>query len=548
MRCFVMLVALCGLVWAYVPSSFRMQSTAGLWADDYDLLFEPARIPLINGSRVYTGLSNLVSAQEEQFGARSDNFYLVGGSTSLAAPFYPGILFDRFSSRDPLFTGLVGRNNDSLFGEGELIYTELQDRDSNGTYDYKREDITTAGAWSEDAFTDGYVGLGFKAGSLRLGAALAHSDSDERLTSPSHSFTYDRRDSSLVTGMLTYREADTFTGFDRTQFGQNSIIVNGWYDLSALRLGLLGSFAPMSRTQEHDYRGASSIDRSPANPSVVDRVFEQMTDNAAMPYAGNRMNVMGSVFYLPKPEIESRFYVRAYNQSLAIASNGAGLEALLIDSTCHPGTASGNDSTVHKYRGSETRQGLELKTRQLFTVTSQFKLGLGLGFATDAWQDSLEDSTARRSYYAFDNGDSIAGREDYQQTTTFAEEWLTRTTGSDRVLSAPVGMEFKVLAPLALRLGVNPMVVWRDVTTIEALTASSPRYTHTVYGDSTFSDQIGDAPQNPGKSETGKTVAYSTQFSYGIGYSPIENLQIDLMGFARLTDLSNWRLSVTFKF
>jgi hypothetical protein len=233
---------------------------------------------------------------------------------------------------------------------------------------------------------------------------------------------------------------------------------------------------------------------------------------------------------------------------MAIASDGAGLEASQFDSTCHPGTALGNDSTVHRFRGAESRQGLGFSTKQLFTVTSRFKLGLGLGFATDAWQDSLEDSTATRSYYAFDNGDSIPGHEDYQQTTTFAEEWMTRTTGSDKVLSAPVGIEFKLLEPLALRLGASPTVTWRDVTVIEALTASSPTYTHTVYGDGTFSDHIGDAQQNPGSSQTSRTVDYSTQFSYGIGYKPIDNLQVDLMGFARLTDLSNWRLSVTFRF
>jgi hypothetical protein len=91
MRPIVLFVVLCGLAMAYVPSSFRSQSTAGLWTDDYDLLFEPARIPLINGDRVYTALSNLVTGDEEQFGTSTDNFYLVGGSTSRVAPVYPGV-------------------------------------------------------------------------------------------------------------------------------------------------------------------------------------------------------------------------------------------------------------------------------------------------------------------------------------------------------------------------------------------------------------------------------------------------------------------------
>jgi len=533
---------------AYAPSSFRSQSTAGLWSDDYDLLFEPARIPLINGSRVYTALSNLVSSTDEQFANHRSNYYLVGGSTSLLAPVYAGLLFDRYAIREPLSTGLVDRAGDPLLGEGRVVYTQLQDLDSNGTYDHKREDITTAEAWEENETTDGYVGVGFKTGSLRLGAAFAPGCYSSKSTDSAHNFTYDRRDSSLVDAMLTYHETDTFTGFGRSRLTQYNIIVNGWYDFSAVRLGLLGSLAPMTNDEGHDYRGRSYVDRSPANPAIVDYSREQVFDTSDMPYAGNRMGALASVFYVPKPEIESRFCVSTYNQSLTVGADAGGLAADQIDSVCHPGTANGSDTTWHKYRGVQTRKGVSVSTKQLFTVTPRFRLGLGLGFATNAWQDSLEDSTARRSHYAFDNGDSISGREDFRSTTTFAEEWLTRTTGTDRVLTAPVGIEFKVLQPLALRLGASPSMTWRDETTIEELTASSPQYTHTVYGDSTFSDQLGDAQQNPGQSETRRSVVYTTQLTYGIGYSPIDNLQVDLMGFSRLTDMRYWRLSVTLKF
>jgi len=548
MRYLVLFVALCGLAVAYVPSSFRSQSTAGLWTDDYDLLFEPARIPLINGTRVYTALSNLVSGTEEQMGNNRDNYFLFGGSTSLAAPIYPGLLFDRYASHDPLTTGLTNSAGDELLGEGRVIHTELLDLDSNGTYDYKREDITSAEAWDENETTDGYLGVGFKSGNLRLGAAFAPSIYSSQSVDSAHNHTYDRRDSSLVDRMLTYRETDTSAGFDRSRLTQNNIIVNGWYDFSALRVGLLGSFAPLSSDESHDYRGWSSIDRSPSNPAIVDFSRQQMFDTSEIPYAGNRMGGMASVFYVPKPEIESRFYLRAYTQSLTVGADGGGLEAGQIDSVCHPGTASGSDTTLHKYRGQEKRQGIAVSTKQLFTVTPRFRLGLGLGFATDAWQDSLEDSTAQRNHYAFDNGDSISGHEDFQSTTTFAEERLTRTTGTDRVLTAPVGVEFKLAEPLALRLGASPTMTWTDETTVEELTASSPQYTHTIYGDSTFSDQLGDAQQNPGSRESRKTVTYSTGLTYGIGYSPMENLQIDLMTFARVTDLRYWRLSVTFKF
>jgi len=111
-----------------------------------------------------------------------------------------------------------------------------------------------------------------------------------------------------------------------------------------------------------------------------------------------------------------------------------------------------------------------------------------------------------------------------------------------------VGFEYRILSPLALRLGAIHRITWRDITSIEKLVASSPRLTRTDYGDGTFSEFAGEAQQHPGKSETINTTTHSTEFSYGIGYSPIDNLQIDIMGFQKLTDFTNWALSVTFKF
>jgi hypothetical protein len=544
----VVLAALCGLAAAFAPSSFRSQSTAGLWSDDYDLLFEPARLPLISGSRAYTALSNLVSGQEEQFGSRCDNFFLIGGSTDLLQPFYPGILLDRAQTRDPLFTGLVGRGADSLFGEGELVYEELEDRDTNGTYDYQRLEVTKAKAWDDARTMDGYAALGFKAGSLRLGAGFAHMSFEDLYTDPAFNYTYERRDSSLVSGRVTYAAWDTFTGSDKVSAAQNAIMVNGWYDLSAWRFGVLGSVTPLGTTESSDHAGRTRTDFSPANPAISDFVAGQMASTSSVEYNGSRLSVLGTAFYVPNGHVESRFYVRAYTQTQAIADDGVGLDFSRTDSTCNPGTALGVDSTSHQRKGERATQGFELRTRQLFTVHSRFRLGLGLAFGSSAWTDSLADRTSVRSYYSFDNGDSVAGREDFQSTTTFSQEWMYRTTGSSSVVSAPVGIEFKVVEPVAVRLGANPTVTWADVTSIEQLTAFSPRYTHVVYGDGTFADSLGNAQQNPGQSETQRSVDYSTQFAYGLGYSPIENLQIDLMGFARLTDLSNWRLSVTFRF
>ncbi|MDO9067369.1 MAG: hypothetical protein Q7W05_02800, partial [Deltaproteobacteria bacterium] len=50
-------------------------------------------------------------------------------------------------------------------------------------------------------------------------------------------------------------------------------------------------------------------------------------------------------------------------------------------------------------------------------------------------------------------------------------------------------------------------------------------------------------------------VSYSSNYSeayvnysYGAGWKISDNLQIDLMGFSQLTDMTDWKLSAVFKF
>ncbi|MDH5187231.1 MAG: hypothetical protein OEW70_09240, partial [candidate division WOR-3 bacterium] len=75
-----------------------------------------------------------------------------------------------------------------------------------------------------------------------------------------------------------------------------------------------------------------------------------------------------------------------------------------------------------------------------------------------------------------------------------------------------------------------------------------PVFTRTEYGDSTFSERVGPQSELQATSETINTIEHNTYFTYGAGFNPIKNLQIDIMGFRNLTNLSNWKLSITFKF
>ncbi len=72
-----------------------------------------------------------------------------------------------------------------------------------------------------------------------------------------------------------------------------------------------------------------------------------------------------------------------------------------------------------------------------------------------------------------------------------------------------------------------------------------------MYGDGTRAITYTPNPldeQETGTSQTNQGKVSYTNYTYGAGWKVTENLQLDFMGFAQLTDLTNWKLSAVFKF
>jgi hypothetical protein len=129
-----------------------------------------------------------------------------------------------------------------------------------------------------------------------------------------------------------------------------------------------------------------------------------------------------------------------------------------------------------------------------------------------------------------------------------SQEWVTKISGAATTFNIPVGFDFRLVPSLSLRLGAIHSISWTDVTTTGLLSAFEPTFTRTEYGDSTFSETVEPTSEIQATSETISRCENNTYFTYGVGFNPIKNLQIDIMGFRNLTNLSNWKLSVTFKF
>ena len=75
-----------------------------------------------------------------------------------------------------------------------------------------------------------------------------------------------------------------------------------------------------------------------------------------------------------------------------------------------------------------------------------------------------------------------------------------------------------------------------------------PERTLIEYGDGTTYEDIDQAYDDDYSKEVEKVTLSSTDYYYGLGWKVTDNLQLDLMGFSDLTDMTNWRLSATFYF
>lgn len=533
--------------------SFRFQSTAFLFEDDYDLLFDPARIPQIQGSRVYTNLSNFVSNQEEQFGPQTENFLLIGGSTDLIAYIYPGIILDKYCSKIALPTGLFGRGSsevwlDTLYGDAKTIETEWLDLDGNGSYDHRVTVLNERKAWDESSNIDYYLGLGFKMNVLRLGLSFLNNAVAFTHTNPNYNWIRTRTDSSLVSGELTYTINHTFTGPEKIKNDFKRFILSGWYDFEQFSVGIMTGFSPIARDSNYVHTGQTFENRSPANPAIQDYYKSTMLDSLTKHWTGISIPIGLAVFAKPKENIDSRFYLNFFTRSEKLSSGAGSYQHNTMDSTGRPGQATLDEISEHYYRGGLSGKGINFKTIQLFKVSDRFDLGFGLEFGAHDFNDSLADTISQTSVYEYNNGDTIAGTEDYRVITTSSQEWLKKVSGTEKSFTIPVGFDFRLVQSLSLRLGAIHRVIWTDITTTDIMRAFEPTHTRTEYGDSTFSETTEPASELQATSETVQKTEHNTYFTYGIGFNPIKNLQIDIMGFRNLTNLTNWKLSITFKF
>ncbi len=541
------LALLFALSFGMVTQSFRAQSTAGLWADDYDLLFDPARITEIQGSRLWTNLSNFMTSYEDVFDNGSVPFILIGGTSKLGN-IYPALMYDRSNFKNALPTGLDDVNGDEIYGDADVTTIDWIDSDGNGTYDQRIVTERTASAYYYDVENDMFVAVAKVFGNKRIGLGFMHNEYKNTSTDPDNNFTFDTTDYDMVSGLTTFEAHAGFGGDNIYSGSSNEITFSAWLDKEQTRFGLQADFALLKMKGYGLILGDTAVHTDPADTTVFHTAVNVL-DSTDIPQSGMDINVLLKCHHNYNENAQGRFYLGI---GMASWDYGDGAMSYYRNGRLDAFTTFLWDTTNvwTRHTGSYGSKEISLGTRQLFTVSERLKFGIGLFFSTGSWSDSTVAMDTTLAVEIYDDNDGISfDPDDYVQTSWSSESWMTRRTGATHELSIPVGLEFTLANPVVFRLGAEHTYTIDDYTVVEQQIAYEPMRVRTVDGTGAVTEiMIDPGPAPIGSDETVYEKTPMTNYYYGIGWKATDNLQIDLMGFAKLTDLTNWKLSATLKF
>lgn len=567
MRTLVALLVIAAVAFSQ-PETFRWMSTSGLIYDDLDLWAGgllhlqplPDRLVEIEGYRLYTGLANLSTGDDAALDEDDDGEggFLIGGSALLpGSEVGLGAIADFFDRRIFEEIELTGPGGVLASGEGqvEASWSEFVDEDGDGAFDTRHTEHHSASGWEDSTQTAAGVFAGWAPGarSLSIGAGAAMVRNSVSEMPSSMNYMISMSDTNLVTGTPTYAMDLSSEGEDA---GESSAIIAVLSGSGAMGDYMIGRgmfmFQSLSGEQAHTLSAEGQENGAPGQPGVYDLLSWQRSEDYSVDISGSAFGGGAGLDYTLAEgwllELGGGFYTSSVDgttntfsselDSLYQLTQGSLLETTSIAVDGSGDLAAALEET-HVRGGAKVTAGL----------ADDLILSLGAFFDS---QSSTETNTMELAYagtMSFDDGDTqYADPDDYTATTSWSQTEEEKVTSSTTRISLPVGLELPVIPRLVARLGADPAFVWEEETTTNTLLDASPAVTEVVYGDGTTDESVG----SPWITYDGTLVSSEESrteipFSYGLGFSATENLQVDLMGMG-LGYIDQWRISATLLF
>ena len=520
--------------------SFRKASTAGLLEDDLDLMLDPARLPLIEGNRLYTNLSNLVSKNDDVFDNTSNGYYLLGGSGKIMDYGYAGLLYDRH----------LDRQYDTTISSG----TVYVDNDANGTYDVKTQVNTTTYSGNQYKYTDWWIGYGRDLGPGKFGVLFYHSvnnEHDQPSCTDSKTTVTD-----VVTGAVTNETAAKTNISNQLNTSANGGALTYWYPFNdKIDLGLAGGIR-INKAEVIDSIVYAQHSLDPSAPGTNGTTVDSTATSDHIPWDHIGMNLIGRVAGVYKWSDKVKTRTDIYFTTLVGGKKDDGFQKSTYHSLVAFQVPTGTQATdINRILNATVVQedhnstvGITSNTFVKFSDKVEMAIGLGLDSYNRDYTTTVNGTFNNTVTY----NDGIATNQtaayDLYQSTDNTIKQVQMHTEAGLAISTPVCVEFHITKPFVFRLGATHVFDYWNYTDNQTQEVTPLVTTSTDgYGVVTQTKPTPYVSAN-GASDYEKRAESYMNYTYGAGWEISKNLQIDLMGFAQLDNMANWKLSAIFKF
>ncbi|MCD4701328.1 MAG: hypothetical protein K8S24_05655, partial [Candidatus Aegiribacteria sp.] len=310
-------------------------------------------------------------------------------------------------------------------------------------------------------------------------------------------------------------------------------------------------FTTLSAEVSSEIDCSGTEDFLPGQSGVYDYATWSELENIAVSPGGNRFGGGLNMEY----RLDDSWTLEAsggyYTTSLSGSSDQYSIS---MDSSYFVTIASLIDSKIIDTNGSGDTEIdisddlIALGAKLTLDPSEKFTISMGAGFFMHDFSNTVLNEYDNISVETYSDGDDeSADPDDYVSTSTWSQTDKSIETESTTRISIPVGLEFEVLPKVYARLGASPGFVWEKTTLTTSLIEASPNVVHTVYGDG-FEEQ---SVEDPFETVDGRLIETDETYtnilySYGVGYTHNDYIQIDLMGLG--DSFNQWRLSATLSF
>lgn len=559
-------------VQAQPAASFRNNATGGAIDDNLDYIFDPVNLFRVEGVRLYTNLSNLTSTNEEVFNAVSDGEFLMGVSSRL--PFLEqwwvsGMLQSR-NTETPQWVSIDSDLDGfwNIDGNGELedIYTEHLDTDGDGLYNT----LTTTHQTVQDFDTQNNRGFlinnTFRFDELTLGARYNRRTTEASDTRASSNLGSGTVFNPVAPGDPSYTreldlvllpEGDTdWSWGDNGDFSWNNVQRESEFTLAAMLPFLDNHEARVDFSfhgeedllEINDSYEANRADFDRENPDHFDNYEEMDQYTSIEEVKGSEMRIGGSIRHTFAEEDD------AVNDGYWQAGGNLGFGSYdYTQSTSSPFSSSenffdGDDTPANDYattadnnvyiddNGTRDSFSSSLFLRYNRPLTSQVQFGGAVRLINTRITTETDYVERMVSITSFNQNDNIDDANDI--VTTHTENMTADHTCEDFITTVvvPVGVSWRYGKKKNWEMRLGARFQQQSVVQNESfqVTDSDPFTTTTEFGDGEVTVNLSDNTFQSTSSQSRRTTS-NTLFSYGLGYYPTSNLQIDLLGFLGMT-------------